>query len=571
MTVTDDDNTNQLIRDLSKKRTIIKCRLTRFSNYINSLNDHEILPNQTYIDLKLRIQGVTSLFAEFNVLQTKIEELVLDVDIDEQLEQRELFESIYYDTVARAQCMLASGEVSLSSKKAPSDFTSVKLPTISIPTFDGSYEHWLEFRDTFQSLIHESDHITSIQKFHYLKSSLKGSAALVIDSLEFSASNYDVAWELLLTRYDNSRLLVHNHVKSLFSIQALTKEAPDLLRNLIDTILKNLRALKLLGEPVDGWDTLIIYIAVTKLDRTTEREWEQYKSTTLNKSGDSKSILKVDVLLTFLKDRADMLETLQVSHASTCNIKQITNTQNNHKVHCNVTTNNPHSQVKSCLLCKDNHPLYACQRFLGSSLESRLKIVRENSLCENCLRAGHSVNECRFGPCRKCDQKHNSLIHQNNEVSRNVTPHTSGDTTKPVLAMHSSLTTALTKPSKYEHAIDTHTNNLCAKYPCIQPVMLPTAIVEVLDKQGNFHQARALLDSGSERCIITRSLCDKLDTKIIQSTHEVRGVVCELKEKPSFVRRTPRKRECTEYFIEYTMRDERCFASAVLANPHHKV
>ncbi|KOB72531.1 Gag-pol polyprotein, partial [Operophtera brumata] len=452
MTVTDDDNTKQLIRDLSKKRTIIKCRLTRFSNHINALNIHKILPNQTHIELKLRIQGVTSLFAEFNVLQTKIEELVLDVDIDEQLEQRELFENIYYDTVARAD------------------------------------------------------------------------AALVIDSLEFSASNYDVAWELLLTRYDNSRLLVHNHVKSLFSIQALTKEAPDLLRNLIDTILKNLRALKLLGEPVDGWDTLIIYIAVTKLDRTTEREWEQYKSTTLNKSGDSKSILKVDVLLMFLKDRADMLETLQVSHAITCNKKQITNTQNNYKVHCNVTTNNPHSQVKSCLLCKDNHPLYACQSFLGSSLESRLKVVRENSLCENCLRAGHSVNECRFGPCRKCDQKHNSLIHQNNEVSRDVTTHTSGDTKKPVLAMHSSISAALAKPSYNEHAIDTHTNILCATYPCVQPVMLPTAMVEVLDKQGNFHQARALLDSGSERCIITQSLCDKLDTKTIQSTHEVRGV-----------------------------------------------
>lgn len=176
------------------------------------------------------------MFSEFNNLQTKLEESVLEVDLDDQLSQREWFEDSYYGMLARAECMLGNGDVELDSKMALNDTKSVKLPTISIPTFDGSYERWLEFRDTFQSLIHNSNQITSIQKFHYLKSSLKGSAALVIESLEFSAANYTVAWELRLTSNDNSRLLVHNHVRSLFNVQVLTKEAPDLLHNLIDTI-----------------------------------------------------------------------------------------------------------------------------------------------------------------------------------------------------------------------------------------------------------------------------------------------------------------------------------------------
>lgn len=528
LSVTDDENTNKLIRDLVKKRAIVKGRLTRFSNYLNTLKSNVVLSVQTRVDLKLRIQGASSLFSEFNNLQTQLEESVLETDLDEQLSQRELFEDSYYDTLARAECMLGSEKSDSSSGKAPSsDIKSVKLPTISIPTFDGSYEHWLEFRDTFQSLIHNSEHITSIQKFHYLKSSLKGSAALVIDSLEFSAANYTVAWELLLTRYDNSRLLVHNHVKSLFTIQALTKEAPDFLRHLVDTILKNLRALKLLGEPVDSWDTLIIYIVVTKLDKITEREWEQYKNTTLKQSGDSKSILKVDVLLSFLKDRADMLETLQVSHASTNNKKQCANTQNSHKVHCNVSTDNPHSQAKrSCLICKQyNHPLYACQKFLSFSLEAKLKFVKDNRLCENCLRAGHTVNDCRFGPCRKCEAKHNSLLHKDSAISRDVPSHTSVENSKPVLAMQpSSLTAPPANPSSDKLTTATHTNVLCANYPCVQPVLLSTALVEVKDSYNNYQTARALLDSGSERCIITRSLCDKLGTQMIQSAHEIRGV-----------------------------------------------
>ncbi|KOB77857.1 putative bel12 ag transposon polyprotein, partial [Operophtera brumata] len=317
---------------------------------------------------------------------------------------------------------------------------------------------------------------------------------------------------------------------------ALTKEAPDLLRNLIDTILKNLRALKLLGEPVDSWDTLIIYIIVTKLDKTTEREWEQYKTTNLKQSGDSKSIMKVEVLLAFLKDRADMLETLFASHASTSNKKPSTNTQNNYKMHCNVSTNNPPGQTKRlCSLCaKPYHPPYACQRFLNSNLEAKLKLIKEHSLCENCLRAGHNVDDCRYGPCRKCDHKHNSLIHRDIEVNANVTPRSSSENDKPVLATALTMHSSLPAPPPAESScseltsgtIGAHTDVLCANYPCVQPVLLSTALVEVMDGHNNYHLARALLDSGSERCIITQSLCDILGIQLIQSTQEIRGVGC---------------------------------------------
>ncbi|KAG7297753.1 hypothetical protein JYU34_018477 [Plutella xylostella] len=64
--------------------------------------------------------------------------------------------------------------------------------------------------------------------------------------------------------------------------------------------MKNLRALNTLGEPTDSWDTLIIYMVVSKLDAVTEREWEQHKVSTLSQAGDSKPGLKVDDLLKFL-------------------------------------------------------------------------------------------------------------------------------------------------------------------------------------------------------------------------------------------------------------------------------
>ena len=65
--------------------------------------------------------------------------------------------------------------------------------------------------------------------------------------------NYTHAWELLENRYHNNRLLIHNHVKSLFAAQSINKESPSLIRDLIDVTLRNLRALKTLEEPTDTW------------------------------------------------------------------------------------------------------------------------------------------------------------------------------------------------------------------------------------------------------------------------------------------------------------------------------
>ncbi|XP_023953674.2 uncharacterized protein LOC112057425 [Bicyclus anynana] len=527
ITPTDNESTNILLRDLVKKRAIVKGRLTRFSSYIYGFDQNIVLSGQTKIDLKLRIQGASNLYTEFNNLQTQIEETVLEEDLEEQLQQRDNFENNYYSTLARAETLQAKDEGNTAcSKRCHSHTDSIKLPTISVPTFDGSCGHWLEFRDTFQSLVHDSTQITNIQKFHYLKSSLKGSAALVIDSVEFSANNYSVAWELLLNRFNNNKLLVHSHIKALFTYQTINREAPDLLRNLIDNYLKNLRSLKMLGEPVDSWDSILIYIIVSKLDKTTERAWEQYRNTNLNKSEDSSCRLKVDILLTFLKDRADMLDTLQANVTKTHDFKK-QNSHTNSKVHCNISSTKSKAQVtqRSCFLCKSNHFLYSCNTFLGLDLNARLKFIRDNKLCENCLRpGGHTASECRAGACRKCDEKHNSLLcTKPKESNGNVLLQTMPNNSQNPLVMVSSLASATTSQS-FSSQEPAHTDILCAQYPCVQRVLLSTALVEVRDKFNNYKLARTLLDSGSERCLIKQSFCDILNLPVIQSTQEIRGV-----------------------------------------------
>lgn len=305
------------IQDQIRKRGTLKAKLTLFQHYLDSAKqtlDSETDKEKIQIcihETQVRLEKVESLLGEFDEIQYEIESK--HENYDAQLKERENFETILYKNIAIAKQLITSNQDNLrnidsnattshnSQGVANSDSferfnNRIKLPQIDLPKFDGFYEKWLEFRDTFQSLIHCNQTIGEIQKFHYLRASLGGTAAQVIHSIEFSAENYIIAWELLCQRYNNTTLLVNNHVQGLFSLPNLTKESSADLRILIDNIAKHLRSLEVLGQPITHWDTLIIYIISGKLDKYTLREWKEKQKPDV--------LPTLDELATFLRSRA---------------------------------------------------------------------------------------------------------------------------------------------------------------------------------------------------------------------------------------------------------------------------
>ncbi|XP_050669384.1 uncharacterized protein LOC126968409 [Leptidea sinapis] len=303
------------LKELIKKRGSFKAKLTQFTNFFKLLPTDELDSFQV-AELECRLGVMKSLYKDFDDLQTQLE--LLSENADDMYQEREAFETQYFTQMSRARSLLPP-DVSRASSPAPNPGASsthhdtlhasgckhdfVRLPKIDLPHFNGDYQHWLEFRDTYISIIHDNNSIQSINKFHYLRAALTGSASLLIKSIDFKADNYTIAWQLLLDRYHNERLLVNNHVQALFNFPAIQKESCHSLRNMIDNINKNLRALDTLGQPTAHWDTLIIYIMSKKLDNVTNREWEEHKNN-LNHFPNLKHYTK------YLSNRADLLETL---------------------------------------------------------------------------------------------------------------------------------------------------------------------------------------------------------------------------------------------------------------------
>lgn len=133
---------------------------------------------------------------------------------------------------------------------------------------------------------------------------------------------------------------------------------------------------------------------VAKLDYISRRGWESETNKNLSPN--------IEEFLVFLKNRCQFLE---------FRFDKLNNTNNHnkteHKLRVHLSTKN----TNQCLFCNDSHTVYFCRDFNNLSVQARLNGVRKRHAYTNCLRLGHSSQNCTAGSCRKCGKRHNTLLH----------------------------------------------------------------------------------------------------------------------------------------------------------------
>lgn len=111
--------------------------------------------------------------------------------------------------------------------------TTPPLPRISLPKFNREFIEWETFRDHFRSVIDNAD-LPDITRMQYLLSCLKGEASDLIKTLPITKTNFKVAWKVLLSRYDNHRGLVQEHIHALHSLSNIHSKSESELITLRD-------------------------------------------------------------------------------------------------------------------------------------------------------------------------------------------------------------------------------------------------------------------------------------------------------------------------------------------------
>ncbi|XP_055522662.1 uncharacterized protein LOC129716848 [Wyeomyia smithii] len=389
----------------------------------------------------------------------------------------------------------------------------VRLPQIKLQTFDGNIDEWLSFRDLYTSLIHCKADLPDVEKFHYLKGCLAGEAKALIDPLSITRANYQIAWDTLTKRYNDSKFLKRRQVQALFKLPSLTRESSAELQALLEGFERVVQTLDQLIQPVDYKDMLLLDILSTRLDNATRRAWEEYSSTKENDT--------VKDLTEFLQRRVRVLGALHTKPTETkaefpLQFRKVLNPPRHSQ---NVTQNT----TEKCVACSESHLLYQCSAFQRLTVSARDKLFRTHSLCRNCFERGHRALDCPSkNVCRICKERHHTLVCSRAESNHAAKERVSKDSgsTKDVFTQAASTSVTQVSANVSGHRISS--------------VLLATAVVLVVDDQGFRFPARALLDSGSECNFMTVGLAQKMKLKCRRSD----VAVCGIGESTSRVKQT---------------------------------
>ncbi|XP_062715823.1 uncharacterized protein LOC134291718 [Aedes albopictus] len=385
---------------------------------------------------------------------------------------------------------------------APSNTSDhVRLPQIKLQTFNGDIDDWLSFRDLFTSLIHWKVDLPEVEKFHYLKGCLQGEPKALIDPLPITKANYQVAWDSLLKRYNNSKQLRKRQVQGIFKLPTLSKESGAELHILVEGFERIVQTLDQVVQPNEYKDLLLVNILTARLDPVTRRGWEEVSST---KAQDT-----LEDLFEFLRRRIQVLESLPPKSTDTRGVGQQQQQSKSRQPFMKASYSSSQSTQASkgrCVACSSDHLLFQCNEFQRMTVSNRDGLLRSHGLCRNCFRVGHQAKECQSKySCRNCKGRHHTLVcfKQEKEKEPKVAAVAGGN--KP-----SNSKEQQESNSQVANVAATETAVSAAAHQHPTQVLLATAVVMIEDDVGNRFPARALLDSGSESNFITQRLSQRL-------------------------------------------------------------
>ncbi|XP_071582286.1 uncharacterized protein, partial [Temnothorax nylanderi] len=369
------------------------------------------------------------------------------------------------------------------------------LPIIKLPEFDGSQNDWLSFKDLFCSIVLTNTSLSSVEKLQYLKTSLKGSAALLLKNTQLTSANFQKAWEALIAFYENTRLLVNEALQSLFSLKRMTKESATEMEQLYTNITQIYRTLETLKRPVQTWDDVLVFITIQRLDANSVKAWE-------NQLGAAKQPPTWQQVSTFLFDRFHTLQAVEKCRLNSRSHPALAASHFQGK-----SKNDKSGKSNTCVICSEKHYVAYCPQYTSKTVPQRMAIISKHKLCFNCLGL-HRASTCRTTKrCQKCGSKHHTTIHSLNKKSTNSDQSSTKTETKADSSSTITTDRAAQSTSTISDAKSVHSASISRS---TSSVLLATALIEIEGYNGERGKARALIDQGSEISLITERLVQRL-------------------------------------------------------------
>ncbi|KAL6727694.1 hypothetical protein Aduo_009548 [Ancylostoma duodenale] len=286
---------------------------------------------------------------------------------------------------------------------------AIQLRKLELPMFDGDQGQFYDWWARYKTTVHNNPGLTTANKFLHLISSLKGSAALVVESLDITdPANYEPAISALLRRYDRPDF-THNHFLQKLVELPLSSASASSQR---ETLCRIQACVLQLARFEDTSQSLSLKNLVRKkFPKDTQLEVIKME----HRSGTTWTLQQL------LEGFSKFIEELEkIDDKSLCPSQEdqvVHSLSTDEEVDTRPTTPlAPYDPDVCCFCSSPNHPSSSCNRYLAPS--NRRLIVDRHRLCYKCLVLGHVAANCSAANCNRCGKGHHPLLCLRNPAPR---------------------------------------------------------------------------------------------------------------------------------------------------------
>ena len=288
----------------------------------------------------------------------------------------------------------------------------MKLPKLTLSSFNGDPAQRISFWDSFASKIHTSSSLADIDKFKYLQQSLRGAAAQTISGLPLTRENYTEAVELLQKRYGNRQVIVTRHMDVLRDLPKIenSNDLPS-LRHLYDKTESTVRSLRGMGVSTESYATVLTPNIMSKIPL----ELRLLISRKLSNDWDLDGLLEHFGEELALREKCSFTTSCAVSGTSGTTTKPRQREFTQQATTATLMVRNQQQGWKNsngipfCLFCGNQHYSSSCS--VVTNPDARKKILMEKKRCFVCLRGGHISRNCTSNSkCFRCQGRHHVAI-----------------------------------------------------------------------------------------------------------------------------------------------------------------
>ncbi|KAL6738361.1 hypothetical protein Aduo_011917 [Ancylostoma duodenale] len=278
----------------------------------------------------------------------------------------------------------------------------IRRPMLEIPSFSGNFREFNSFWAVFESLVHNDDELSDIDKFLFLKQALKGRAAVTISCIPVVGDRYHAAVNILKKQFDRSANMADIIINEIERLQRAS-ESPRSCRETFEAINSRIIHLEQTGMRMNAdrvWRRMILskfpeFICTTVIQKETECDHSFDVSEIMNTIDDVIALRETTALTT---------ETLFPKDSYRNGLPK----QGINRTKFGDERNTPRRQKGLCL-CGQQHSPHSCPKY--TTPQARRFEVRKQKACWRCFAKNHQSKDCTVtGLCPRCNEGHHSSL-----------------------------------------------------------------------------------------------------------------------------------------------------------------